>query len=422
MKPDRQVVAWAFYDWANSAFATTVMAGFFPIFFKEFWATGTASESTFQLGMTNSLASLAIMLTAPLLGALADQGGRRKKFLFVLAAMGVGATGALFWVPAGHWEAALLLYGLAVVGFLGGNIFYDSLIVDVAREHERDWVSALGFALGYLGGGLLFALNVAMTLRPAWFGLASAQEAVQTSFLLVAAWWAIFSLPLAVAVREPRRKTSGSSGHFAAALRELSHTVRSLRQLRRISLFLLAYWLYIDGVDTIVFMAVDYGISLGLKPTSLITALLITQFVGFPAAIAFGKIGERVGAKKGIMAGLFVYIMVILWAYRMQSESEFYGLAVAIGLVQGGVQALSRSLYSRLIPATHAAEFFGLYNMMGKFAAVLGPALIGAVSLLTQDPRTSILALTVLFIAGSICLAFVNTDPSPPQEHERPSL
>lgn len=409
MKLDREKVSWAFYDWANSAFATTVMAGFFPIFFKQHWATGNASESTFQLGMTNSLASLAIMLCAPLLGALADQGGNRKHFLAAFAAVGVGATGALHFIAPGQWQLALVCYGLGVLAFMGGNIFYDSLIVDVSREPERDFVSAFGFALGYLGGGILFAINVATTQWPEWFGLENASQAVQFSFLTVAAWWAFFSLPLFFMVREPRPATvTPRNQRVGAALRELMRTVRSLGQLRMTFLFLLAYWFYIDGVDTIVFMAVDYGVSLGLNPNSLIVALLITQFVGFPAALAFGAIGERLGAKNGIFIAIGVYMLAVLWAVQMESEAEFYALAVTIGLVQGGIQSLSRSLYSTLIPQDKAAQFFGFYNMLGKFAAVLGPALVGGVALLTQNPRLSILSVVVLFAAGAACLYFVN--------------
>lgn len=402
----KQVLAWAFYDWANSAFATTVMAGFFPLFFKQYWSAEVpAAESTFRLGLANSLASLAIVLLAPLLGAIADRASAKKRFLLLFAVLGVTMTAGLFLVAQGHWLAAMILYMLAVIGFSGGNIFYDALIVTVAEDRERDVVSALGFGLGYLGGGLLFAFDVAMTLWPQTFGLADTAQAVRVSFLTVAVWWAVFSLPVLLFVHEEKRKPSTvDTGMIRAGLRQLRDTFREIRRLRVAFLFLIGYWLYIDGVDTIVRMAVDYGLGLGLDSNSLITALLLTQFVGFPAAIVFGRLGERLGARTGIFIALGVYVAVTIYAWFMDSTAEFYGLAVAIGLVQGGIQSLSRSLYSRLIPPSRSGEFFGFYNMLGKFAAVLGPFLVGGVSLMTGDPRHGILSVLVLFIAGGALL------------------
>lgn len=407
MKP---VVAWALYDWANSAFATTVMAGFFPVFFKQYWSAGTAATvSTFQLGAANALASILIVICAPVLGALADRGSYKKKFLMVFAGMGIVMTGALYFVAHGDWEIAVALYVLATIGFSGSNIFYDALLVTVAQAEQRDRVSSLGFALGYLGGGLLFALNVAMTLTPQTFGLADASQAVRVSFLTVALWWVVFSIPVLVWVREPHMgaRLSGWAA-VRAACRQLQTTVHDIRQTRVVMLFLLGYWLYIDGVDTIVRMAVDYGMSLGFEAKSLIKALLITQFVGFPAALGFGKLGTKLGAKRGIFIALGVYVGVAIWGFFMQREAEFYVLAVAVGCVQGGVQALSRSLYSRLIPVQQAAEFFGFYNMLGKFAAVMGPLLMGWVGMATGNPRYAILSIIVLFLAGGALLCGVN--------------
>lgn len=407
---DRKVISWALYDWGNSAFATTVMAGFFPLFFKQYWNVGVeVTTSTFRLGLANSIASLIVVALAPILGAIADRGGARKKFLLFFAAMGVVMTGSLFFVVRGSWQLAALLYGFGIIGFSGGNVFYDSLLVSVAPSGKEDMVSALGFALGYLGGGLLFALNVIMTLNPTWFGLADASAAVRVSFLLVALWWAVFSLPVMFGVKEPptEERTRGwamvSSGFL-----QLKKTFAEIRKLRIVFLFLVGYWLYIDGVDTIIRMAVDYGMSLGFPANSLIVALLITQFVGFPAAILFGKLGEKLGTKNGILLGIAVYLGVTVWGRFMDSVAEFYILAVTIGLVQGGVQALSRSFYSRLIPANQAAEFFGFYNMLGKFAAVIGPILMGVVAILTGNPRHAILAIVVLFLGGGIILYLVD--------------
>jgi len=347
------------------------------------------------------------VVLAPILGALADQARGRKRFLTAFAALGALTSASLFLVAQGAWLVAAMLYVIGVIGFSGGNVFYDALLVSVAAPRDRDRVSALGFALGYLGGGLLFAINVTMTLRPHWFGLADAGEAVRWSFLSVGLWWAVFTLPLLLMVDEPGGKAPSKLGWGAlvrGAFRQLVDTFRHLRAYGLAFRFLIAYWLYIDAVDTIVRMAVDYGLAIGLDSGSLITALLLTQFVGFPAAIVFGRIGERVGARNGILAGLAVYFGVTLYAYFLDSEIEFYLLAVIIGLVQGGVQALSRSLFSRLIPAERSAEFFGFFNMLGKFAAVLGPLLVGSVSVLTGDPRLGLVSLLILFIAGAAVL------------------
>ena len=402
----RSAVSWAMYDWANSAFATTVMAGFFPIFFKQYWSAGIdVHVSTFHLGSANSIASITVALLAPILGFVADKGGAKKKFLFFFLMIGVISTGMLGVIGRGEWTRAAACYALATIGFAGGNVFYDSLLVSVARREKMDFVSALGYGLGYLGGGLLFLINVLMTLNPQTFGLSGAAEAVKVSFVTVAAWWALFSIPLFLFVPEPVR--AGGTGGLKAVrsgFRDLGAAFQEIRKVRVAFLFLIGYWLYIDGVDTIVLMAVDYGMSLGFESRTLITALLVTQFVGFPAAIAFGRIGEKMGTKTGIFMGLALYIVVAVWGFFMQRQAEFYILAVAIGLVQGGVQSLSRSFYAKLIPADKAAEFFGFYNMLGKFAAVIGPFLMGWVSVTTGNARYSILAVIALFLAGAFVL------------------
>jgi UMF1 family MFS transporter len=309
---------------------------------------------------------------------------------------------------------AVVLFVLSTVGFMGANVFYDALLVCVTRKDRYDFVSALGFSLGYLGGGLLLAVCVAMTLRPDSFGLAGSEQAVRLSFLLTGAWWAVFSIPLFLFVKEPGAERG--PGLLAAArggFAQLAETFREIRQLKQVFLFLLAYWLYIDGVDTIIRMAVDYGMALGFGTNGLIAALLITQFVGFPAAIVYGKLGQRFGAKYGIVFGIVVYVLVTVWAFFMNEVWEFYALAVTIGLVQGGVQALSRSLFASIIPADKSAEFFGFYNMLGKFAAVIGPVLVGWVGVLTGNPRAGILSLLVLFAAGGAILVRVK-----PAEYE----
>ncbi|HDK37910.1 MAG TPA: MFS transporter [Thiolapillus brandeum] len=406
----RSRISWALYDWGNSAFATTVMAGFFPVFFKEYWGSDlSATDSTFWLGMGNSVASILMVLFAPLIGALADQGGSKKRFLLLFAFLGALMTSSLFLVSAGWWPLALAFYVLGIIGFSASIVPYDALLVDVAEEKELDRVSALGYAFGYLGGGLLFAVNVLMVLKPEMFGLESAGLAVRISFLMVGLWWAVFSIPLMLFVHEQNPRPADQ--HILRnAIREITENLREVRRFRMAALFLLSYWLYIDGVDTIVRMAVDYGLSIGFEASDLLTALLITQFVGFPAALVFGYIGTRHGPKTGIMIALVTYSLIVFWAWRMRSMWEFYALAVAIGLVQGGIQSLSRSLYARLIPADRAGMFFGVYNMLGKFAAVIGPLLVGLVAVLSGDSRMGILSVLVLFVAGFMVLQRVEVN------------
>jgi len=403
-RPTRSQFSWAFYDWANSAFATTVIAGFFPLFFKQYWSGEAAvTTSTFWLGAGNSAASLLIVLAAPLLGALADAGGLHKRLLGAFAALGIVCTGALWLVGQGQWPYALALYIVATLGFSGANVFYDAMLPALAPRADRHRVSALGYSLGYLGGGLLFLVNVAMTLQPAWFGLPDAATAVRVSFLTVAVWWALFTVPLFASVRERPGLVAGGVG-FRQSLGRLGKTLGRIREHPNLWLFLLAYWLYIDGVATIIRMAVDYGLSIGLPADSLIKALLIVQFVGFPATLVFGWLGTRIGAKRGLWIGLWVYVLATVAATFMDSALEFYALAVVLGLVQGGVQSLSRSLFSRLIPPERDGEFFGFLNMLGKAAAVIGPVLVGIVAATSGSSRLGLLSIIALFLAGMLVL------------------
>lgn len=419
------------YDWANSAFATTVMAGFFPIFFKDYWSAGAdVNVSTAQLGLANSIASLIVALMAPILGAIADKGSAKKKFLIFFAYLGALMTAGLFLVEQGDWAMAIFVYVMGIIGFSGANIFYDSLLPSVAGEHEIDRVSGLGFGMGYLGGGVLFALNVAMTLSPETFGLAGAGEAVRYSFISVALWWGLFTLFTIFWVEEKQESSDlGGLAVIKAGFKQYLDTWKKIRHLQTVSLFLAAYWFYIDGVDTIIRMAVDYGMSIGFQSTDLIIALLITQFVGFPAAIVFGRLGEKWGVRKAIYLGIFAYIIITFYGVLMTKPIEFYSLAIAIGLVQGGIQALSRSYYSRLIPKGQEGEFYGFYNMLGKFAAILGPLLIGVVGLtikgtlgpLASTPeqveaigqiasRWGIGSVVLLFVVGAVLFKFVDED------------
>ncbi len=414
-RPNRRAVwGWALYDWANSAFATTVLAGFFPIFFRLYWSAGEEGGiASLRLGLANTIGSVVFVVLAPILGAIADCGGLRKKMLAAFAAMGVLATGALWLVGQGQWHLAVMLFVVGNLGFVGGNIFYDALLVSVVPAERRDFVSGLGYALGYLGGGLLFAVQVVSVLNPAAFGFADKSAATRAAFLTVAAWWVLFSIPLFLFVKEPARRSDAGRA-VRDGVRRLGETIRLLRgrRFRVVATFLIAYWLYIDGVDTIIRMGLDFGLAVGLQQGALIGALLMVQFIGFPAALAFGKFGERIGAKTGVLIGLGAYVTVTIVATLITEERPwlFFVLAGGIGLFQGGVQALSRSLFARIIPRHKATELFGFYNMLGKFAAVLGPVLVGLVSVTTGEPRLSILAVLVFLIPGGLLLMRVDVD------------
>ena len=397
---------WAFYDWANSGFATTVMAGFFPIFFKSFWAGDLdAAESTFVIGSINSLIGLLIAISAPILGAIADAGKTKKKFLYIFASLGILATGYLFFIPESSWKLAVAFYGLGVIGFSGGNIFYDALIVSVSSPDQRNRTSSLGFSLGYLGGGLLFLINVLMYLYPQWFGLSGPADAVLWSFMSVAIWWFIFSLPLLLHVKEKDDLVDTNRNNVVTvAFTNLLNTAKSVRNYKKVVIFLLAYFLYMDGVDTIIRMATSYGSDIGLSASSMISALLLTQFVGFPATLIFGFYADKFGYKESLTFAIVVYICVVLFSSQMDTATEFFIVAGIIGLVQGGVQAISRSYFSNLIPQDKAAEFFGFYNFIGKSSVFLGPFMVSGIALITGSPSIGILSLLILFIPGLILL------------------
>lgn len=364
------------------------------------------TTSTFYLGLGNSVASLIIMILAPLLGAVADSGGLHKRLLSVFAMLGILATASFFFVAQGMWPVAVIVYVVAIIGFSGANVFYDAMLPILAPKSKQHSLSALGFSLGYLGGGLLFLVNVVMTLKPSLFGLADAAEAVRWSFVSVAVWWFVFTIPLLVSVPE-QPAASASKTSIANSLSKLGKTIKRIFADRNIAIFLLAYWFYIDGLATIIRMAVDYGLSIGLDSNSLIIALLIVQFIGFPATLVFGRIGERYGAKRGLWIALSAYVVATFAAGFMQTAVHFYALAVVLGLVQGGVQSLSRSLFSQLIPQDRSGEYFGFLNMLGKSAAVIGPVLVGVVGVQTGSTRIGIVSILILFIIGMFFLKFV---------------
>jgi UMF1 family MFS transporter len=408
LKLSRKVKGWALYYWGNHAFTTAVVTVFFPIFFKDYWNHGVdPSLSTFRLSLAVSGSSLIVALTAPILGAIADKGGHKKRFLIGSAFMGAVMVFALHYVGLGQWQWAMFFFMAANIGYWWGNVFGDSMLVSVAEPGKFDATSAIGYFSGYLGGGLFLVLGVLMSLKPQWFGLADAASAVKLILMLTAVWWLLFSIPLWFWVPEPTAAREGLMTSARQGFSQLAETFRHVRAYKTVFMFLIAYWVYIDGVNTVIQMAVDYGKAIGFGTSDLILAVLLVQFVGVPAALMFGRIGERIGPKRGIFIGLSVYVLVSVFAAFMTTAWEFYLLAAMIGLVQGGVQLLSRSYYARLVPAERAGEFFGFYNMLGEFAAIIGPVLIGTVSLMTGSPRASILSVILLFAVGAALLTQV---------------
>jgi len=410
---NKSIRAWVLYDWGSSAFACTVVAAFFPIFFKKFWSQGIDPQtSTFYLGLSMSLMALVMAVGAPILGSLADRGNFKKKGLLFFAAMGSLGTACLFLIPAGSWPLALLFYGVGYLGFAGGNLFYDALLVDVAEPEEFAKVSVLGFSWGYLGGGLLIIFHALLVTQPQWFGLSSPAEGALWAFLTVGLWWILFTVPIAQHVHEKIQKPKPATNKgFSAAFARLSITLKKVTQNKNLMLFLLAYFFYIDGVGTIYKMAVDFAMAIGMESSDLIKAIILVQFVGFPATLLFIKLAGRFGEKNSILLGVLVYALACTLGAGMQTSAHFFALAAVIGCVQGGVQALSRSLFGRLIPKDQAGEYFGFYNMMGRFSAVLGPFLVGVTAQWTQSSRASISTIVLLFIAGGFFLWRVEEPP-----------
>ena len=414
----KSIYSWALYDWANSAFATTVMAGFFPIFFAQYWSNPEdLSISTFYLGLGNSVASIIVVLLAPILGAIADRGTYKKRFLVFFAFLGILMTAGLALISQGMWQIALLTYVIATVGFSGANIFYDSLLPAVSNKDNVDYVSGLGYALGYIGGGILIVINFFMISSPSFFGFADDVEGIKWSFISVALWWAIFSIPILLFVKEPKyHKAETSLQTIKSGFKQLKNTFNEIRHLKVVFTFLIAYWLYIDGVDTTVRMAADFGITLGFDSTTIMGALVLVQFIAFFATLFYVKFADKIGIKNAIYFAIAAYMVIILSGYFVTEAWHFYVIAGMIGCFQGGIQTLSRSLYARIIPENKSAQFFGFFNMWGKFAAVLGPLLMGSVTLILSNiiddqilsARIGLQSIMILFILGALVLSKVN--------------
>jgi UMF1 family MFS transporter len=416
----RRVWAWALYDVGNSAFYLTVVASFFQFFFIDLYveAHGPADAAAPEelrrrggaaLGFAAGTAMAAVAILGPFLGVVADRTASKKKFLSAFAALGIAASALMFFIPPGGWRLAAVLYALGTVGVAGSLVFYDALLPGVARAEDLDRVSTLGYALGYAGSVLLFLANVLMYLRPDFFGIADRGTAVRLAFVSVAVWWGLFTIPVLRRVPEPP----------AAAERPgLVRAARDLVRFRSLLLFLAAFWIYADGIGTIIKLAAGFGYMLQLDQKDLLLALVIPQVIGIPCSLAFGRLAARVGAQRAILVGLAAYAGLCLLAWGIRRPWHFYALAAGVGLVQGGTQALSRSLFALLVPRGRTAEFFGLFSTVEKFAGIVGPFLLGAIWSRGGDPRPGILALAVLFAAGAAVLAAVDVEKGRRQAEE----
>ena len=415
--------AWAMYDWAVSSMQTVITTAIFPIFFvKVAGANLGPNEGAQWWGSANTVGAVLIAILAPILGALADYKAAKKRFLVGFILLGVASTAAMYFIAHGQVLYASIVFVLSLAGATGSVTFYESLLPHIASEDEMDRVSTAGYAMGYIGGGLLLAINLAWITNPGMFGLASGDGLSQSeatfparlAFLSVAVWWLLFSIPLLRRVPEPPRLLEEDEAPKANPLRvaftRLGETIREMRGYKQAFLAMLAFTIYNDGIQTIVKMASVYGNEIGIGESDLITAILLVQFIGVPCAFAFGTLAGKLGTKRSIFLGLAVYTGICIFAYNMTTTREFYILACLVGLVQGGTQALSRSLFANMIPKHKSGEFFGFYSVFEKFGGILGPLLFTIVLGQSGSSRVAILAVIAFFVAGGVVLSFVNVE------------
>jgi len=414
--------AWAMYDWANSAFATTIMAAVLPIYYSAISKPAlTGPQSTAYWGYTNSIALLLIALISPILGAMADFKGHKKRYLTIFVIIGVTGTALMYFLTTGDWLFASILYIIGNLGFAGANIFYDSLLPHIAKKNDIDQISTKGYAMGYLGGGLLLAVNLGMIMLPDFAPQLIGDmdpgkfTALMTRISLasVAVWWLIFTIPLWRRIPEPPRQVfqgEMDSNPFRAGFKRLGDTFKEVRKYGELFKFLLAFWLYNDGIGTIIKMATIYGAEIGIGQTDLIGALLMVQFVGIPFSFAFGWLAKKLGTKRSIYLALGVYSLISIGGYFMSNAIHFWMLGFAVALVQGGSQGLSRSLYARMVPKSQSAEFFSFFSVSGKFAGIFGPLIFGLVSQMFGNSRLGIVSLIIFFISGALLLTRVDEE------------
>jgi len=406
----RTVKSWIAYDAGNSAFATTVVAAFFPIFYLEFWASNLPKiEASIYLNWTLVVCNVSILLSGPVIGAITDINQSTKKSLTIFTVTSVFFVGLLYFLSAGSWIYALVFFGIANFCFCVAQIPYDKILTKIASPEKFSIISNQGYAWGYAGGGLLFIVNALMSIYPESFGLASQSEAIRVSFLMVSIWWLLFLIPLLVNFKE-KTNDQRSKGIVISSFKNIVTTLKSVYQYKNAFLFLIAFFLFIDGAHTVIYLASTFALNLGLETSSIIQALILVQLVAFPATLIWGYVANRFGDKLVLYLTISSYIFIIIYSTTLSSALEFYLLAAWVGCVQGGIQGSSRGYFGKLIPKEKAGEFFGLYNVMGRAGAILGPLLVGSLLTLYGNVRIALLPIAILFIIGGLLLTRVKNE------------
>ena len=406
----KTVKSWIAYDAGNSAFATTVVAAFFPIFYLEFWAsTMPKVEASIYLNWTLVICNSLILLSGPVIGAYTDINRSTKSALNMFTIVGALFVGSLFFIDVGSWLYALIFFGIANYCFCVAQIPYDKILTKITTPNNFSIISNPGYAWGYFGGGALFLLNALMSIYPSSFGLASQAEAIRVSFLMVSIWWLLFLIPLFLNFKENKTEKHSMSV-FSSSFKNIFKTLKSVYQYKNAFLFLIAFFLFIDGAHTVIYLASTFALNLGLETSSIIQALILVQFVAFPATLLWGYVANKYGDKLVLYITITSYICIIIYSTTLSSALEFYLLAAWVGFVQGGIQGSSRGMFGKLIPKEKAGEFFGLYNVMGRAGAILGPLMVGTLLTLYGNVRIALLPIAVLFIIGGLLLTRVKNE------------
>lgn len=406
----RTVKSWIAYDAGNSAFATTVVAAFFPIFYLEFWASNLSKiEASIYLNWTLVICNVSILISGPVIGAITDINQSTKRSLTIFTVISVFFVGLLYFLDAGSWIYALIFFGVANFCFCVAQIPYDKILTKIATPEKFSIISNQGYAWGYAGGGLLFIVNALMSIYPESFGLASQSDAIRVSFLMVSIWWLLFLIPLLINFKETKNDQR-SKGIVISSLKNIVTTLKSVYQYKNAFLFLIAFFLFIDGAHTVIYLASTFALNLGLETSSIIQALILVQLVAFPATLIWGYVANRFGDKLVLYLTISSYIFIIIYSTTLSSALEFYLLAAWVGCVQGGIQGSSRGYFGKLIPKEKAGEFFGLYNVMGRAGAILGPLLVGSLLTLYGNVRIALLPIAILFIIGGLLLTRVKNE------------
>jgi UMF1 family MFS transporter len=401
--------SWVFYDWANSAYSLIITTAVFPLYYKAAAQNAgvSAADSTPYLGYTISIFTFILAMLGPILGTIADYQGLKKRFFAFFFALGVSFTALLAFIPSDQWLILLIIYTMSAIGSNGATVFYDAFLVDVTTDKRMNRVSARGFSFGYIGSTIPFIAIIAIIiLAQSKIIPLSTASASKIAFLMTAIWWGLFTIPMFRNVRQ-RFYIQREANPIAESFKRLLKTLKEIKKYRTLFLFLLAYFFYIDGVGTVITMSTAYGTDLGIRSSDLLVILFVTQVVAAPFAILFGRLAEKFTEKKMLYAGIFVYIIVCIYAYFLKTTLDFWILAMLVASSQGGIQSLSRSYFAKLVPKKNANEFFGFYNIFGKFASILGPLLVSFTAQLTGNTNAGVFSLVILFIIGMIILARV---------------